>query len=77
MSGLVYYNTKKKNKLNNLVYTVNHLPHSLVNFVFDFGSLKPEDEKKYIANTIIDILSGFKKKNIIEDFDKQMKNIQN
>ena len=70
MSGLVYYNTKEKNKLNNLVYTVNPLPHSLLNFVFDFGSLKPEDEKKYITNTIIDILSRFKKKNIIEDFDK-------
>ena len=70
MSGLVYYNTKEKNKLNNLVYTVNPLPHSLLNFVFDFGSLKPEDEKKYITNTIIDILSRFKTKNIIEDFDK-------
>ena len=45
-SGLVYYNLKEKNKLNNLVYTVNPLPHSLLNFIFDFGSLLPEDEKK-------------------------------
>jgi len=45
-SGLVYYNLKEKNKLNNLVYTVNPLPHSLLNFIFDFGSLKPKDEKK-------------------------------
>ena len=70
MSGLVYYNTKEKNKLNNLVYTVNPLPHSLLNFVFDFGSLKPEDERKYITNTILDIISRFKEKKITEDFDK-------
>ena len=61
---------KEKNKLNNLVYTVNPLPHSLLNFIFDFGSLQPEDEKKYITNTIIDILSRFKEKKVIPDFDK-------
>jgi hypothetical protein len=44
-SGLVYYNLKEKNKLNNLVYTVNPLPYSLLNFIFDFGSLQEEDEK--------------------------------
>jgi len=55
-NGLVYYNMKEKNKLNNLVYTVNPLPHSLLNFIFDFGSLKFEDEKKYIINTIISLL---------------------
>ena len=33
---------------NNLVYTVNPLPHSLLNFVFDFGNLTPEDEENYI-----------------------------
>ena len=49
-NGLVYYNMKEKSKLNNLIYTVNPLPHSLLNFVFDFGSLKFEDEKKYITN---------------------------
>ena len=32
----------------NLVYTVNPLPHSLLNFVFDFGNLTPEDEENYI-----------------------------
>ena len=37
---------------NKLVYTVNPLPHSLLNFVFDFGSLSREDEKKYIENMI-------------------------
>ena len=35
-------------KSSNLVYTVNPLPHSLLNFVFDFGSLKEADEEKYI-----------------------------
>ena len=44
-SGLIYYNMKEKNLLNNLIYTVNTLPHSLLNFIFDFGSLQSEDEK--------------------------------
>ena len=35
-----------------LVYTVNPMPHSLLNFVFDFGSLNIDDEKKYIINMI-------------------------
>ena len=64
-SGLVYYNLKEKNKLNNLVYTVNPLPHSLLKFIFDFGSLQADDEKKYITNTIISILDKIKKDNII------------
>ena len=42
----------QSNKKSNLVYTVNPLPHSLLNFVFYFGSLKEKDEKKYI-NCII------------------------
>ena len=67
-SGLVYYNMKEKNKLNNLVYTVNPLPHSLLNFIFDFGSLQPEDEKKYIRNTVISILSKITGK-IIKDIN--------
>ena len=56
-SGLVYYNMEEKNDLNNLVYTVNPLPHSLLNFVFDFGNLQEQDEKKYITNTIKSMLS--------------------
>ena len=35
-----------------LIYTVNPLPHSLLNFVFDFGNLNPEDEKSYIKNIV-------------------------
>ena len=40
----------KKSTNSKLVYTVNPLPHSLLNFVFDFGNLKEKDEKKYIFN---------------------------
>ena len=46
--GLVSNNQKKRN----LVYSVNPLPYCLLNFVFDFGSLKEEDEKKYIESII-------------------------
>ena len=38
----------KANKGGDLVYTVNPLPHSLLNFVFYFGKLKKEDEQNYI-----------------------------
>ncbi len=62
-SGLVYYNMKETNKLNNLVYTVNPLHHALLNFVFDFASLQPENELKYITNTIISILTRIKEIN--------------
>ena len=43
---------KKNHKNKNLVYTVNPLPHSLLNFVFNFGSLKGKDETKYIESMI-------------------------
>ena len=41
---------KKNHKKKNLVYTVNPLPLSLLNFVFNFGSLKEIDELKYIES---------------------------
>jgi len=75
-SGLVYYNMKEDNKLNNLVYTVNPIPHSLLNFVFDFGSLRKEDEKKYISNTISEKVSTFRKKHLIDNINEtQLKDI--
>ena len=43
---------KNLNKKSSLVYAVNPLPHSLLNFVFDFGRVSDEDEKKYIINII-------------------------
>ena len=39
-----------------LVYTVNPMPHSLLNYVFDFGSLNSEDEKKYIKHMVKNII---------------------
>ena len=62
-SDLVYYNLKEKIKLNNLIYTVNPLPRSLLNFIFD--SLQEDDEKKYIQNIIISTLEKIKKEKII------------
>jgi hypothetical protein len=35
-----------------LIYLVQPLPQSLLNFVFSFGALNPEDEKKYIYSII-------------------------
>ena len=70
-SGLVYYNTKEKSQLNNLVYSVNPLPHSLLNFVFDFGSLRPEDERKYIHNTIVSIIDSIKANKLITDIKEE------
>ena len=46
-----------------LIYTVNPLPHSLLNFVFDFGNLNPEDEKSYIKNIVEEKI---KEKNLSE-----------
>ena len=63
-----YRKSKKKRvglKINNndeyeesdLVYTVNPMPHSLLNYVFDFGSLNSEDEKSYIKNMVKEVIS--------------------
>ena len=70
-SGLVYYNMKEKSKLNNLVYTVNPLPHALLNFVFDFGSLLEKDEKKYINNTILSIIDKIKREGLINNINQK------
>jgi len=67
--GLVYYNTKEKNELNNLVYTVNPLPHALLNFVFDFASLKHNDEEKYIVSSINSMISKIKLEGLITNID--------
>ena len=44
--------TKKTKRKKKLVYTVNPLPISLLNFVFNFGSLKEKDEFTYIESMI-------------------------
>ena len=56
---------KKKHKKRNYVYSVNPLPHSLLNFVFDFGNLKKEDEYKYIISIVEKI---FEKYNYINNY---------
>jgi hypothetical protein len=63
--------TIKKNSLNynnRLVYAVNPLPHSLLNYVFNFGSLEEEDEKRYIENMVHnnfdEMIENYKEKKI-------------
>ncbi len=45
-------NSDLRNLNQALAYKVNPLPFSLLNFVFDFGSLSREDEKNYIKSMI-------------------------
>ena len=59
---------KKQHKKKNLVYTVNPLPISLLNFVFNFGSLKEKDEIIYIKSMI----SGIANK-LFEKMDVKLK----
>ena len=44
--------TREDDKEDELVYKVEQLPQSLLYYVFSFGSLKDEDEKKYIKSII-------------------------
>ena len=57
---------KKNYNRRNLVYSVNPMPITLLNFVFNFGSLKDEDEEKYIRSmiegSINQIIKKFKNK---------------
>ena len=52
----------KAKKGSDLVYTVYPLPHSLLNFVFYFGALKPEDEQNYIKCIISSVIEKIKLK---------------
>ena len=57
---------KKNYNRRNLVYSVNPMPFTLLNFVFNFGPLKDEDEEKYIRSmiegSINEIIKKFKNK---------------
>ena len=55
LNGLEVKNTKKRV----LAYTVNPLPFSLLNFIFNFGRLTPKDEERYINNMIINPIERF------------------
>ena len=58
---------KDKSKVQNLVYTVNPLPHSLLNYVFDFGNLTEKDENAYIRSILSQIPS-----NILDDKNREI-----
>ena len=47
---------EKSSEANSLIYTVNPLPHSLLNYVFNFGNVKDDDEKKYIKSITSEII---------------------
>ena len=58
------YRNKKMHNIRNLVYTVNPLPLCLINYVFDFGNLRDEDEEKYINKFVDSFMnSRFSKSN--------------
>ena len=67
--GLTYPNND-----NELVYLVNVLPQSLMYYVFNFGSLEPENENLYISSIISDTIVDKKlkeaTKNIISECHK-------
>ena len=48
-SGLTFDSGEKTLQL---VYTVNPLPHTLMNYIFNFGRLKSSEEKEYIKSMI-------------------------
>ena len=60
---------------NELVYLVNPLPQSLLYYVFSFGSIDPEDEKKYI-HSIIEVLFPKDEKERLKSLLEQKKNDQ-
>ena len=71
-----YENEKiKRNDNNNLVYKVNPLPHSLLNYIFDFGHLEPNDEKKYIQTILEEPIKRINKKENYLLSDEQIKKI--
>ena len=64
IDSILFHKNAQKKKL---VYSVNPLPHSMLNFVFNFGNLKINDEKKYIESMT--------KENIISLFPNYVNNI--
>ena len=60
-----------------LVYNVNPLPQSLLNFAYDFGNLAPEDEKRYIGSIISEPIERLYKKKQEKDKNKNEKDEKN
>ena len=67
---------KKNQKKKSLVYTVNPLPLSLMNFVFNFGSLKPDDELAYIRNMVERTINKYIDVTNKKDLEKKSKFIK-
>ena len=68
-NGLKIEGTKERK----LVYTVNPLPHSLLNFVFNFGNLTDKDEQSYIRNMIVSPIESFYWKELGDIIEKKEK----
>jgi hypothetical protein len=66
-NGLKLKDAKEKK----LVYTVNPLPHSLLNFVFNFGSLTEKDEQSYIRNMVVSPVENFYWKEVEQNKEKK------
>ena len=66
-NGLKIAGTKERK----LVYTVNPLPHSLLNFIFNFGNLTPKDEQSYIKNMVVSPIESFYWKEVEKKNEKK------
>ena len=62
---------KKESKIRNLVYSVNPLPFSLLNYVFDFGNLQEKDEEKYIERIVTGNIQKFNNEKELIDIAKR------
>ena len=62
---------KKESKIRNLVYSVNPLPFSLLNYVFDFGNLQAKDEEKYIERMVTGNIQKFNDEKELIDIAKR------
>ena len=60
-----------------LVYTVNPLPHSLLNFVFNFGNLTKKDEESYIKNMVVSPIESFYWKDLENDNENKIQENNN
>ena len=57
-SGLTY-KSETNTKTSLLVYTVNPLPHTLMNYIFNFASLSEREEREYIKSMIKQNITRF------------------
>ena len=53
------YHSDTNTKASLLVYTVNPLPHTLMNYIFNFSSLSEREEREYIKSMIEQNITSF------------------